>query len=338
MPPTWYTKDVPRPLQSSPARRAGRLVTDVLFVLVGIGLAAWGTSSILTSADVHLRCDRATDSCRYESSALATSSDRTFAARTLVGASSFGGGPKTPPTLYLFVGLRPDALERIEAGRSTEARAIAERVGSFVALQRDTLDESLPNRNGGIVGGLISLGIAATAIALGVGDVVRRRREQRRQETRATRRRPATIPPADPHDDLAPDPTLAPLASAVASRLDEPVSAVGAFTPSRSTRRANGWPKAVAVALTPDHVAVVEVVLGRPIWPTGDLAVGAVLGCWDRGTVEAEVEDPEVVSRTLLLRVPGRADLELVDAGHRGRATYNTALLLALAPDAVRPA
>ncbi|MFN8040462.1 MAG: hypothetical protein U0Q07_14715 [Acidimicrobiales bacterium] len=326
-----------RPLQSSAARRAGRLLTDVLFVVVGIGLAAWGTSSVLTSADVRLRCDRATDTCRYESSALATSTDRTFAARTLAGASSFGGGPKTPPMLYVFVGTRPDALERIEAGRSTEARAIAEHIGSFVALQRDALDESLPNRNGGIVGGLISLGIAAAAVGLGVGDVVRRRREQRRQAIRATRRRPATIPPPDPGVEIAPDPTLAPLATAVATRLGEPVSAIGAFTPSHGTRRATGWPKAVAVALTPTHVAVVEVVLGRPIWPRGDLAVGPVLGCWERATVEAEVEDPEVVSRTLLLRVPGRPDLELVDAGHRGRAPYNTALLVALAPDAVRP-
>ena len=313
-------------------------MTDVLFVLVGIGLAAWGTSSILTSADVRLRCDRATDTCHYESSALATSTDRTFAARTLAGASSFGGGPKTPPTLYLFVGLRPDALERIEAGRSTEARATAERVGGFVALQRDTLDESLPNRTGGILGGVVSLAIAAAAIALGVGDLAHRRRERHRQAARERRRRPTTVPVPDPDDDLAPDPTLAPLATAVAARLGEPVTAVGAFTTARGTRRANGWPKAVAVALTPEHVAVVEVVLGRPIWPTGDLAVGAVLGRWDRDTVEAEVEDPEVISRTLLLRVPGRPDLELVDAGHRGRSPYNTALLLALAPDAVRPA
>ncbi len=328
---------MPRPLQSSATRRAGRILVDVLFVVFGVVMAAWGVAITLTSADVHLHCDRATDTCRYESAALATSTDRTFAAGTLAGASSFGGGPKTPPTLYLFVGTRPDALERIDAGRATDARAMAERVGAFVALQRDTLDESLPNRTGGILGGLVCLAIAAVAVLIGIGDVERRRREHRRQQAREQRRRPTTIPPADPSTDGGPDPFLVPLATAVAARLGEPVTALGAFTTSRATRRAQGWPKAVAVALTPVHLAVVEVVLGRPIWPRGELAVGPVLGCWDRTTVEAEVEDPEVVSRTLLLRVPGRPDLELVDAGSRGRAPYNTALLVALAPEAVTP-
>lgn len=328
---------MPRPLQSSATRRAGRLLTDVLFVVFGVAMAAWGVWIILTTSDVHLRCERAAGTCRYEATALATGTDRTFPTADLAGASSAGGGPKTAPTLYVFIGRPPAALERIDAGRSGDARAMAERIGAFVAGRGEVLDESLPNRTGGILGGLVSIAIGAAALLLGIGDVERRRRERRRHDAREARRRPVTIPPRDPVTEVGPDPTLAPLATAVATRLGEAVTAVGAFTASRRTRRALGWPKAVAVALTPTQLAIVEVVLGRPIWPRGELAVGPVLGRWDRADVEAEVEDPEVVSRTLLLRVPGRPDLELVDAGHRGRAPYNTDLLVALAPGATAP-